>query len=332
MRIWLYLLVFLAVPFGVSGHEVYVLESGTIAHALQSFSPNPFGAFYTNQFQFFLWGFIAFVVVTTVFFASVTHRLERLFDPFLLKLKPYAPFVARVTLGVCLLASAYNGALFGPELPLPDFSPLLASFMQTALYLSGLLILLGLWSRPSTLLALLLFVLSIAEYGTYMLTYANYVGEMLVVLFLGGGLFAFESAKKISKRIESYAFLILRVTFGISVAFAAIYAKFIYSNLALETVMQYHLTTFFPFDPLFIVLGAGIIEVLIGLFFIIGFEIRHTALFFMFWIFLSLLYFGEAVWPHLVLVGVNIALFFWGYDRLTLQGRLFGTGRREPVL
>lgn len=332
MRIWFLFLVLLTVPLGVSGHEVYVLESETIADALQSFSPNPFEAFYTNQFQFFFWAFVSFVVITTVFFASITHRLEQFFDPFLLKLKPYAPFVARVTLGVCLLASAYNGALFGPELPLADFSSLYSLFMQTALYLSGLLILFGLWNRPATLLALLVFVLSIAQYGTYMLTYINYVGEMLIVLLLGGGLFALERGKKISKRIESYAFLVLRVTFGISVAFAAIYAKFLHSNLALETVMQYNLTNFFPFDPLFIVLGAGIIEVLIGLFFIIGFEIRHTALFFMFWIFLSLLYFGEAVWPHLILIGVNIALFFWGYDRLTLQGRLFGTRRREPVL
>lgn len=332
MHTWLYLLVLLAVPLSVFGHEVYVLPSGTIAEALQGSSPNPFGAFYTNQFQFFLWGFIAFVLVTTVFFVSITHRLERLLDPFLLKLKPLAPFVARVTLGICLLASAYNGALFGPELPLADFNPSLASFIQTALYLSGVLILLGIWSRSSALLALLVFAFSIAQYGTYMLTYANYVGEILVVLFLGSGLFALESASKISKKIESYAFLILRVTFGISVAFAALYAKFIHSNLALETVTQYNLTNFFPFDPLFIVLGAGIIETLIGLFFIIGFEIRHTALFFMFWIFLSLLYFGEAVWPHLVLVGVNVALFFWGYDRLTLQGRFFGTRRREPVL
>ena len=94
----------------------------------------------------------------------------------------------------------------------------------------------------------------------------------------------------------------------------------------------YNLTQYFPFDPLFIVLGAGIIEFLAGVFIIVGFEIRHTVLFLLFWLTLSLLFFQESVWPHLVLVGVLVALFMRGYDRYTVEGRFWGTGGREPVL
>lgn len=319
-------------PFVSSAHEVYVLSPATIAHDLSVSSPNPLGAFDSNRFQFMLWGFVAFLVVSTVFFASLTHTVEVLFEPYLTRMRPHAALVARVTLGLCLLASAYHMALFGPELPLSNFGSY-AVFVQWVLYATGVAITFGLFARPAALAALLVFIGGGVLYGSYMLNYANYFGEMMVVLLLGGGALAlFRGNKKPSKKLEEYAFLILRVGFGVAVAFAAIYAKFLHSNLALSTISEYHLTNYFHFDPLFIVLGACIIEVMMGVFFIFGFEIRHTSLFFLFWIFLSVLYFGESVWPHLVLVGVNIALFMYGYDKWTVEGRFFNRGKLQPFL
>lgn len=320
-----------------SAHEVYVLSPERIAEDLANPSPNPFGAFDTNRFQFFFWGFLAFVAVTTIFFASITHRLEVFFEPFLTRARPWAALVARVTLGVCLVASAQNNALFGPELPFVNFG-MYGFLVQWALTCAGTLIILGLFTRSAALLAAVVFAAGVVLYGSYMLNYTNYAGEMLVVLLLGGGkwaadnLFTKHYLTTRLQKLEPYAFLLLRIAFGISVAYAAIYAKFIHSNLALSTIAEYNLTAFFLFDPLFIVLGACIIEIMMGVFFIIGFEIRHTALFFLFWIFLSLLYFGEAVWPHLVLVGVNIALFMYGYDKWTIQGRFFNRGKLQPFL
>lgn len=343
-------LVLALAPFFASAHEVYVLSPETIAHDIATPSPSPLLAFVDNRTQFFIWGFIAFVLVSTVFFASITHRLEFFFEPMLTRLRPWAPLVARLTLGACLIASAHNMALFGPELPLSDFGPW-ALVAQWALYISGALILVNVLTLPAAVVAMVVFAGGAALYGWYMLNYANYLGEMLVVFLLAGFGFGNLRSKKISggggqrehfgvkrfflsgnSRLEPIAFLILRVAFGISVAFASIYAKFIHSNLALSTISEYHLTNFFHFDPLFIVLGACIIEVLMGIFFIIGFEIRHTALFFLFWIFLSLLYFGESVWPHLVLAGVNVALFMYGYDKYTIEGRLFNRGKLQPFL
>jgi hypothetical protein len=46
---------------------------------------------------------------------------------------------------------------------------------------------------------------------------------------------------------------------------------------------------------------------------------RWNILFFVFWVTLSLLYFGEAVWPHTILYGIAATLFLYGYDRFTLQ-------------
>lgn len=316
----------LCAPALVGAHEVYVLTPERIASDMAAPSQNPFDAFGDNVGTFFFSAFVGFVFVSTVFFASITHRFEVFFAPYFAKMRPWAPVVARVTLGLSLIASGYNIALFGPELPLSDWG-WLQTAAQWALYGSGALLSLGVFSRTAAAAATAVFVGGLALYGVYMLNYVNYLGEMLVVLMLGGGWAAAKHGNK-----EMLAFLLLRIGFGVAIIFAAIYGKFIYSNLALSTIEEYHLSLFFPFDPLFTVLGAFLVEILIGFFFIIGFEVRHTALFFLFWIFLSLLYFGEAVWPHLILIGINLALIMYGYDKWTVHGRLFNKGQLQPFL
>jgi hypothetical protein len=47
---------------------------------------------------------------------------------------------------------------------------------------------------------------------------------------------------------------------------------------------------------------------------------------------LSILFFGEAVWPHIILFGVNVALFAHGYDQYKLGKLLQGERIGEPVL
>jgi hypothetical protein len=81
-----------------------------------------------------------------------------------------------------------------------------------------------------------------------------------------------------------------------------------------------------------LVLGAALIELLIGTFYVLGIEIRWTSIFLLFWLSLSLWYFGEAVWPHIILIGIPIAFILHGYDRYSLEGWFFKKRRLEPVL
>ena len=330
------------VPALVLAHEVYVLDHASVLQDVAAASPNPLLAFHSNKFQFFFWGFVSFVTVSTIFCVSVFRMFERFADPLFWRLKRYAKPVARFTLGVCLIACAYNASLFGPELPFHDFVG--ASYVPalvTLFYIAGVMVILGWLTRIAALSVVPVFLLAIAHYGLYMLNYSNYLGEILFVLITGAGLYSIEGhsahrypgvIRSAIRAVEPYAFVILRVLFGVAVIFASVYAKFIHSALALDTITEYNLTAYFHFEPLFIVLGAFIIECLIGIFFIVGFEIRWTAIFFLFWLVLSLLYFGEAVWPHLILVGLNLTFLLHGYDRYSLEGRLFKRHGIEPVL
>jgi uncharacterized membrane protein YphA (DoxX/SURF4 family) len=327
---------FTLAPLAASAHEVYVLTPTEIKDAVSMTSPNPFQAVSGEERLFLLCGAIALALVVIVFSFSFNSLFERVFDPFLVPLERYAPLVGRITLGLALLSSGYYSATFGPELPV-------GHEFAVILLVLGALILFGLFTRLAALIALGVFVFQVEHYHLYMLTYVNYLGEIILALILGGGRASFdrglgflnkiESAiSRLTKRLEKYSFLILRLFYGTAVFFASFYAKFLHSNLALYTIRDYHLTNYFPFSPLFLVLGALIVEGLLGLCFFIGFEVRFAALVFTFFLTLSILFFGESVWPHIILFGVNIAIFLRGYDKYTLGHLIQGDRVGEPVL
>lgn len=334
--------VLLSAPFFyASAHEVYVLGQEEIDTILRTDSPNPFLAAGAHEIQFFTWGFIVAMIITIVFFVSITRPIEEMLDPILFRLKKKLGFIiVRVTIGLALMASGYYHALFGPELPLADMFGAYTNVASTILIIIGFFILVGLMTRLAGIAALLIAVLGVYHYGTYIFTYSNYIGDIIFVGFLGAHIWSFDKhvlrlhgiIKSAERFAEKFAFLLLRVTFGFSLIYASVFAKFVHSELALRTVLDYNLTNYFHFDPLFIVLGAGIIEVTIGFFIIVGFEVRFASLFLMVFLTLSLVYFGEAVWPHIVLFGGALALFVHGYDRYSIEGYFFKDAGHEPIL
>lgn len=336
--------IFALTPFAAYAHEVYVLPSETIQQALMTPAFSEWSVITQNSDQFVLWAFIGALVVFCVFFISISRSLENALDPLLAKLPPYAPLVGRVTIGLALIAASYYGALFGPELPIRETFGALTDAVRTLLVVAGIMITVGFHPRIASIFVLTLFGVEVFTHGIYMLTYMNYLGELIILLILGAHILAFHS-KHVDKlrapkwflraknTLTPYAFLILRVAFGISLIYSSVYAKVIHNQLALSVAYAYpDVVHFFGFEPHFLVLGAALIEILIGLLFVLGIEIRFTSLFLLFWLSLSLWYFGEVVWPHLILIGIPIAFIFYGYDRYSLEGWLFKRDGKEPVL
>ncbi|MHB8660543.1 MAG: hypothetical protein ACYC75_01190 [Minisyncoccota bacterium] len=339
LRYLLALVTALLCPALASAHEVYVLspEQVTLALGIQPF--NMLAVIQQNLGEFLFWAFIAALTVFIVFFVSLIRPLERWLDPMLRRGRRYAAPVARITLGLSFLAAAYYQAIFGPELPLVTVFGSYAGLATVALIVIGTLLIIGMFTRAATLGALVLFAILLAEKGIYMLTYANYLGELLVLLILGAHATTSvpqTNTSALTKRLAPYSFTFLRVLFGTALLYASLYAKILHNQLALMVAElplnhPHSLAYVFGFEPRFLVLGAAIIEIVIALFFIVGFEIRFTALFLLFWLSLSLWYFGEVVWPHIILIGIPIALILYGYDRYSLEGHFFKRDGREPI-
>ena len=331
------LLVLCCLPIAAHAHEVYVLNQTEVGHALSEgpldFSP----IFETNRITILVAGVLAILLVVGIFFLSVAKGIERFFDPFLFKIKPFASYIAQFTLGLALLASAYYGALFGPELPLKELFGEASTGVRALLLLSGLSLILGIYPRVAGFLGVAVFFFPLLSRGFYMLNYGTYFGEALVVLALGSSyaLYEFHQTQRwkiIDAAFAKYKFLVLRIFFGSSLIYASLYAKYIYGSLALETVTKYNLVQFFfNFDPLLIVFGALLIELMIGIFVIVGFELRSTSLFFLGFLIVSLVFFQEALWPHVMLIGTALAMAIHGYDRFTIESRLIKNKEAEPV-
>lgn len=299
-------------PWAASAHEVYVLTPQEISEGLQTPAFSGIQVALNNEGAFLFWGGITFIIIVLVFLASLWRIFEVPLRPLFLRIKPYAPAVGRVTIGLSLIAAAYYNAMFGPELPLSDFGSA-AQFIRLALLFIGASLTFNLWSRTAAAAMLGLFAAEIVLHGSYMLTYVNYLGELLVLVFF------------LHPRLKPYAFVVLRVAFGTALIYASFYAKILHNDLALQVAAlplaghTHALAYYFGLEPHFLVLGAAIIELLIGTFFILGLEIRFTCIFMLFWLSLSLFYFGEVVWPHLVLIGIPIAFLFHGYDQYSLE-------------
>lgn len=319
------LLLLISFPPLTHAHEVYVLSPNAISADVQSTSINVFSSLSTplNIVWFFFFAFLALASLSISFRISfskwglaMTKRVE--------KLRDFAFPIIRIVFGISLIFSATHASLFGPELPI---SHLPGSMIWTGiLFVGGILVTVGLFSRFVAVLLLILFIVASFTFHGYMATYSNYLGEIIVLLLIGSENFSLDNLlfKKTYSSLnegKQFAIPLLRISFAISLFVAALYAKFLHPSLGLEVVTQYELTRFFPFDPLFVVFGAGCIEMTIALIFLLGINMRWNIFFFAFWATLSLVFFGEAVWPHYILFGISIGLFLYGYDSLTLESK-----------
>src|SRR3989344_691414 len=140
----IFLLTLVLSPFTfVSAHEVYVLDQETIEEALATSSSNPFSAYHGNEYEFYFWGLVSFVVLSTILFASISHLFEKQLNPLLFFLKRVAQLLVRLTIGATLAVFGWYGVLYGPELSLAEIFGPAAGILQEFLILLGIAVVSG---------------------------------------------------------------------------------------------------------------------------------------------------------------------------------------------
>lgn len=313
-------------------HEVYVLTPDQVSSDKLLPATNLLDAL-TNRRNLYIFLFITMavpVVLGLIIFLKTTDVFRRL-GQWIDKATVIAPDVIRVAFGASLILSAANNAVFGPELPLSDFSA--PNLLRIALYTIGIALLFGVFTRVFAWLALFLWVFVFASEGWYILTYASYLGEAIAVILLSvqmislDGLVAKLRHKKPDKELYAqFSMPISRVLFGFALLYAAISVKFLNPAVALDVVTRYNLTDYFPFDPLFIVLGAGLTELGLAILFMMGFLRRFISVVFLVFLGLSIIYFEESVWPHFLLIGFGVGIFLhkpdiWAMDNYFFTGK-----------
>jgi len=296
-------------------HEAYVLPHDTFWNVLNG----PFNSLAFQAFKNSHNIYISLVIASSVLVllalnflfrqTNLGQRVHGFFESF----AHLGPQFVRISIALALFFSALSYSFLGPELEVGAFP--FASIVRVILFAVSIMIALGLFTEIAAFLGIVVFAYSFHVFGSYVLTYSNYLGELIVLLLFGMRVFSVD--KYIFGRLghlqsfEKYETLIVRVLYGVALIYAGVTVKLLHPELTIEVINDWNLTQFhwlFPSDPLLVTFGAGIVETIIGLFIIFGFEMRLTILISLFYITLSLAYFRELVWPHLLLYGISFNL------------------------
>lgn len=326
----------LLIPVAVSAHEAYVLPSAFFWNTLaQPINAMAFSALNNpDNLRITLEVVGGTLIALLLNFLFRRTNAGRTLHAFFERGKWLGPHFVRIAIAAAFFFSAQSNAFLGPELTLNSLP--LAAVLRVLLYIVSFLILAGLFTEIAAFIALIIFTIGFVVFGTYTITYLNYLGEIVALLLFGLRNFSidgllFGPLTGVRKKWEKYGPVIVRICYGLALAWAAVTVKLLHPELTLQVATHWNLMQFswlFPPDPLLITLGAGLAELAIGLFIAFGFQLRLTVLVSLFYITLSLLFFRELVWPHVMLYGISLNLLVQP-ETFTLDSILFNS-RRAP--
>lgn len=303
-------------PIIASAHEAYVLPKKVFDAGLaQPINLSVFRAVYSPENLKITVLVVSATLVGIIIWFFLQHsKIGQKVNEKLAQYNHWSLLIVRLSIAAAFLGSAYTNSFLGPELSLNSLP--YGSLIRILFYLASVMILFGLFSRLVGLITFIIFLIAFKVFGVYLLTYFNYLGEILTLLLFGTFFLALDGrivpkTKVWLEKIRPYESTILRVFYGIALSYAAINIKLLHPILTIDVANIYHLNRFswlFPNDPILITFGAGLAELAIGAFIIVGFQTRLVVLVSLFYITLSLLFFREAVWPHIMLYGLGFSL------------------------
>lgn len=333
--IFLFLIIFFLISRQYAfAHEAYVLTQQEFTHGLHVSTQNPFAGLFdpqSAQVSLFITFFIILLYAISLFLA--TTSLAAVFDRFVKRAQIIGPLVIRFAISSSFFYAALSSSILGPELSLSSIPG--GQLIRFLLFLLSLMIFFGFLTEVAAALGLLLFTYVSTFYGWYMVTYANYFGELLVLVLFGSRFFSFDlfffgkkTLLKFLQKYRTWEVPIVRMLYGVALIYAGWTIKFAHQSLSIAVYYQYHLQNFFHAKATFIAAGAGLSEILIGMFILFGFAQRLTVVISLIFITLSLFYFREMLWPHFMLYGISFSLFINASDFLTLDHVLIPFLRR----
>lgn len=319
--------------YGVaSAHEAYVLPYDDFWAGIRApITPHVLDALKDTS-NLWVGGLVALGVFALVV-ADILFRRSTRGQRFYAALEGYSHYgqhFIRIAIAVAFFFAATSDTFLGPELHGALFPH--PYVVQLTLFAISFMIAVGLFTELAAVAGIALYIWSFFVYGPYVFTYLNYLGELIVLVLFGMRVASFD--RYIFGRLkrftawEKYKTVVVRIAYGFSLLWAAVTIKLLHPDILVTVVNTWHLTQFhwlFPSDPLLITLGAGIVESLIGICIIFGLEMRLVVLVSLFYITLSLFYFQELVWPHLLLYGISFNLLvqpeYFSVDRWLFRKR-----------
>jgi uncharacterized membrane protein YphA (DoxX/SURF4 family) len=261
--------------------------------------------------------------------------------------RQFLPWMLRLAVGLPLVGAGFSGYFFSPVVAAPT------RVFQVAL---GFLLLFGLATRAVALVGLLAYLAGLAVRPELVLA-SEYVGGFLAIAVVGSGrpsadhllqqvaaadgtlygridpLHPFVARfRRVAANTERYAPTLLRVGAGVNFALLGFWEKLANPGRGLAVVEKYGLTRVVPVDAGLWVVGAGLTELAVGVFLLVGLFTRATAA--TAFLVLTTTLFGlpdDPVLAHVTLFGLTSALFVTGGGPFSVDERLAAAIDRSPL-
>ena len=220
-----------------------------------------------------------------------------------------APWMLRLGLGIALIGAGLAGNVV---------SPLLEStaFVGKLQILLGFLLLAGFLLAPALWIVLGLYITAVFS-ELYILGNAEFAAAALALILLGNRRPGLDEMLDVPffaalTGFRRYVPLLLRIGLGGAMVYLAIYEKFLNPKASALVLLKTRLQDVVPVDASLWVLGAGLVELAIGLAIVAGFKTRLFSAIAFITLSLSFFYFGEEVYSHIALFAVLSAIFTFG--------------------
>ena len=316
---------FLSLAHPAFAHEAYVLTHAEFQQGLHMVTANPLAPLVDPHYLYV--SILITVAVMAVYLLALlwaTTSWAATLDRIIKKANALGPLLIRAAISSSFFYAAFANAILGPELSLTGIPG--GHIIRFLLFALSLMIFFGFLTELAALIGLLLFFYISFTFQAYMITYANYFGELIVLFLFGSRFFSIDlllfGKKAWFSFFEKRRFLetpLVRILYGIALMYAGWTIKFVHQNLSIDVYNQYHLINFFHASAAYIAAGAGLSEILIGLFIFLGFAQRLTTIISLFFITISILYFREMLWPHFMLYGISFSIIINSADIFTID-------------
>lgn len=198
------------------------------------------------------------------------------------KLWSYLPLIIRGATGIWLLLNFFDNTVFAPNF---DTTGVLAPIISFSGAVIGVLLIVGALTRWAGAGLLVLYLLGLWQYGPFdMLDHLEYIGLGLYLWLAGAGQYSLDQKmgwdQPSTADNQLQAARQLQIWTGAAIVSAALSEKLLAIGLASDFLQLHHwnlLASFGVSDQLFIVI-AGIMELVVGLSFMLGWAMRLSVL------------------------------------------------------
>jgi uncharacterized membrane protein YphA (DoxX/SURF4 family) len=266
-------LALLVIPSVAMAHVKWFAKSQVIVPEYRLGDPMVFGAIIGAVLLMFLGIYLEKKL-------SVPRRLDSLVK----KLAPGVLSIASIGFGLAFIIFALKGFVFAPNLPATGF---IGTVMLCIEFIAGVLMLLGFYERIGGVLVLVLFMLGINQYGGIeMLDTLEMLGFAFYVIIIGRPKWKMRDwnfIKNLSHKLHDYGLPILRVGTGLNLIVLGFTEKILSPSLTENFLSHYSWNFmqslgFHNFTNYYFGFYAGVVEVLFGVFFVLGLVTRTTTI------------------------------------------------------